>query len=656
MTALPTATETVLWFNDSGRTKQYMFYDVSAGEFVFSKAITGAGGGGTDDLDDVCLRGHATTTDIETSSTIIHINTDGTDISYLKFHSTGVSLYRDSAKFGFTDDLYVDGYMQASGNVYSNGNVYANYGGVGTADAYIYFNTTLGGNEGASLMWDDSVPGFILSHTINMSGAKITNLGTPTATTDACTKAYADSVGGGSQTLDNVCDLGNTTDQDIKGQDLYCNYDQASGIANMYFLSGGQYIRYNTTGTVFQVSDELQVAGKISTTTGDIEATGDIYTKSTNIFVNSDGANADCYVYFYYTTAIGAYLKWDNPGFKFSHTLDMNSTKITSLATPTVGTDACTKAYADSVGSGGYFAGEDIYLNQDHSDSNVVIYFWDYDGAGNESIMWDATYHYFVVSDDVYISGSLVTTALGAGDIQCLGGSIMSAGDVYIHYGGADGGALYFRSAGSSTGASIQLIDGSPDFLMATGHWKVQNNIYLNYDSADTCELYFSSTNAYLRHSSSNYFLFSEELHVTGDIESSGDIYINTDEDTSVDCYLYFTAFNEYLKWAAAGLRFELSDDLYIAATTLSNGNLSTNGQLICDADNDNAAHRYVYFGTGNYIRWTATNGFELNDNLYITGSVFRIDQTATASGTLVASHYITINCNGTNYKVMLDV
>jgi hypothetical protein len=38
-----------------------------------------------------------------------------------------------------------------------------------------------------------------------------------------------------------------------------------------------------------------------------------------------------------------------------------------------------------------------------------------------------------------------------------------------------------------------------------------------------------------------------------------------------------------------------------------------------------------------------------------LTCDSLRIDETATASTTLVASHYVSINCNGTGYKIMLD-
>ena len=91
-------------------------------------------------------------------------------------------------------------------------------------------------------------------------------------------------------------------------------------------------------------------------------------------------------------------------------------------------------------------------------------------------------------------------------------------------------------------------------------------------------------------------------------------------------------------------------------------------GIFVIDAEgalNINSGHAtpQIVFQAGLFPAFDDTYNIGLSGsqwkNAYFDGTVqtdaLRIDQTPTSSGSLTASHYITINCNGTLYRVMLD-
>jgi len=142
-------------------------------------------------------------------------------------------------------------------------------------------------------------------------------------------------------------------------------------------------------------------------------------------------------------------------------------------------------------------------------------------------------------------------------------------------------------------------------------------------------------------------------------LQSNANLYLNFDGPNG-DSFIYFytdgSPTTVYFKWDETNKRFETSDDFY------SDGGLMANGNVFIDVD-AGSVNSYVYFyGMAAYLRYYQTADiFYINKKLFMTAAAdvtglltcdsFRIDQTPT-NGAPTPDKYITISCNGTNYKI----
>ncbi|MEA3341108.1 MAG: hypothetical protein U9R15_14180, partial [Chloroflexota bacterium] len=296
------------------------------------------------------------------------------------------------------------------GDLRLHNRLYVNYNGA-PGDDYIYFYSG-SSVDGAHLMWDDSANAFAFNKTLSMGTNKIHDVVDPTAAQDAATKAYVDSQAGAvSLTLDDVCDTGNTTDQDIKAQNFYINYDgDGSGGDEDSFLyfydnssGSGQSLMWDDDPGEFVLSDVLSmsthkivdvvdptadqdVATKkyVDDTTGAVSFTLDQVCdngnttdqdiKAQNFYINHDGADGDSFLYFYDTSATGQSLMWDDdPGeFVLSDVLSMNTHKIVDVVDPTAAQDVATKKYVDDTAGAVSFTLDDVCENGATTDVAII--------------------------------------------------------------------------------------------------------------------------------------------------------------------------------------------------------------------------------------------------------------------------------------------
>lgn len=149
-----------------------------------------------------------------------YANYDGPDgDSYLYFYeggsATGRHLKWDDSdnQFEFNYSVFSAGSITADWHLMSNGNIYANRNGP-DGDSYLYFYEG-GSATGASLMFNDSLGIFRLSHALNMTQHKICNVTDPILDYDAATKNYVDTFVKGSiyksSTLGNIPSGNNVT-------------------------------------------------------------------------------------------------------------------------------------------------------------------------------------------------------------------------------------------------------------------------------------------------------------------------------------------------------------------------------------------------------------------------------------------------------------
>ena len=187
----------------------------------------------------------------------------------------------------------------------------------------------------------------IFADDLNMNSHKIVNVTDPISNQDATTKKYVvdNFLQSESDTLDSVCDRGNTTNQYIQAATLrsnaniYANYDGPVTDTYIYFYNGG-----SSTGA--SIMWDYSTGGFIASHF--FEAA--LLSSRDNIYINVDGVDGDSYLYFYEdSSALGAYLKWDDvPGeFIFSHQLSMATHKIVDVVDPVDNQDVATKKWVE---------------------------------------------------------------------------------------------------------------------------------------------------------------------------------------------------------------------------------------------------------------------------------------------------------------------
>ena len=207
-----------------------------------------------------------------------------------------------TATTGFAGDLT----GAVTGNVTGNlqGNVTGNVTGNLTGNVTATSGTT-------------NLHNLALTGTVDFNTARLTDIGTPVAATDAVTKAYADQlitnlIDGAPAALDTLNELAAALDDDAAFHTTVTN-----SIALKLPLAGG-----TMTGAIAMGTNKITGAG-------DPTAAQDLATKA---YVDS-------------SSAAGLPLS----GGTMSGAIAMGNNKITGLATPTASADSTTKAYVDGI-------------------------------------------------------------------------------------------------------------------------------------------------------------------------------------------------------------------------------------------------------------------------------------------------------------------
>jgi len=207
-----------------------------------------------------------------------------------------------TATTGFAGDLTGAVTGNVTGNVQGNvtGNVTGNLTGNVTATS----GTT-------------NLHNLALTGTVDFNTARLTDIGTPVAATDAVTKAYADQlitnlIDGAPAALDTLNELAAALDDDATFHTTVTN-----SIATKLPLAGG-----TMTGAIAMGTNKITGAG-------DPTAAQDLTTKA------------------YVDTQVGGGLP--TSGGTMSGAIAMGNNKITGLATPTASADSTTKAYVDGI-------------------------------------------------------------------------------------------------------------------------------------------------------------------------------------------------------------------------------------------------------------------------------------------------------------------
>lgn len=128
--------------------------------------------------------------------------------------------------------------------------------------------------------------------------------------------------------------------------------------------------------------------------TGDNDFEGTLLLGGSYIKLNDDGPDGDSFLYFYEdSSATGEYLKWDNADDRFEMADDL-FLDGGALVAQTVSSHI------------------DVYVNFDGADGNSFLYFYEDSSATGEYLAWNDSEDYFVLSDDLRVTGNVRTANL----------------------------------------------------------------------------------------------------------------------------------------------------------------------------------------------------------------------------------------------------
>lgn len=613
-------------------------------------------------------------------TTDVYINKGGSNnIRSVYFYHNGDQgkylRWDGSTKFQLNDELEVTGTVTGStgviattgdviatasdvvasvGSVYSFSDIYVNSGGV-DAIRSVYFRHG-GADQGRWLRWNSSLDTFQLNDSLSMLGAKITSLGTPSASDDACTKGYADSVGGGSQSLQDVCDVGNTTTTNITcaelnatGQNVYIDSDGNNSTPTLYFRSTSNWLQWHQTNGYFQFNQDVGTQGNLYANIDGGNNDSYVYFKGTsyylmwddletkliantdigthgNIYVNYNGGDVDSYIYFYETGPESRSLKWEAgyDVFEFNGDLTLNGNFNFKQG------------------------GTKLYINSDGGDADCYIYFYKTTNEGRY-FGWSNTSDYFVANDSIVIN---------PGDI--------ASDRVYVNFSGSTSDSYVFFHNGTSPGRDWfrfeqgnQRFECSEDFAINMGN--NTDSVLAFYNEGDTEATLIWDIG-------DDRFIFNNDVYSQGTLRADENLFLNQNYG-NVDVIIYFGEIGstyETLTYNKTDTKFELSKRLDITGDLVASGDVHAQTDVKSDAAvflnyTAGSGNSFVYFKSSiGFIGWVeSTDNFLFSHKVNVAGEVqcddFRLDQTPTNAST-TPTHYFTVSLNGTTYRVPCEV
>ena len=180
-----------------------------------------------------------------------------------------------------------------------------------------------------------SLSGFAITADLDVDGFKIINLGTPTLATDGATKAYVDSVAGGTITLTGAVTGSGT----------------GTIATTLTPITTALITNFNSAVLAFRLD-------QFALPTANLNVNGEKITNLATPTVGTDAANKNYIDAKTWTTSVITDFVAAVTAFRLDQfavptsAVSMGSQKITNLATPTLATDAVTKAYADALVGG----------------------------------------------------------------------------------------------------------------------------------------------------------------------------------------------------------------------------------------------------------------------------------------------------------------
>jgi hypothetical protein len=228
---------------------------------------------------------------------------------------------------------------------------------------------------------------------VDVSGAKITSLGTPTANTDAVTKEYVDSA---VSSLESGSEFDYATDDGIGSLNLS---------TEIFSLFGGTGISTsadsNTDIITITLDDTTVVANTYDSTTGIPEFTVDAQGRltaastSTNLSGMTQIEVGDLVLANNEIATVSGDISL-NPG---SGVVDVNSAVISNLGTPSANTDAATKQYVDASATG-VVANTNLEIDGDTGSETINLATETLSIVGGTGISTDASNNSVVITLD----------------------------------------------------------------------------------------------------------------------------------------------------------------------------------------------------------------------------------------------------------------
>ena len=349
-------------------------------------------------------------------------------------------------------------------------------------DSYLYFYEN-SSETGASLMWDDDPGEFVLSHQLSMATHKIVDVVDPTEDQDVATKKYVDTVSGsigtdlnhqvlelyeyvddnigGTQDLQDVCDLGAVTTTDITAAnlksngDVYINHNGPESDSTLYFYNnadpGGAWLHWDDSHGFRLHPAKLGIGAapesplhiNDSTANNQVKIENDGPDEEAGIRLRARNAGNTNYLHADIgCKTTGTAISEGYIGFKVPH----NNTAGTGY-----------KFTVDHLGDIRTY--DSLYIGSlQATETDRFIYFYEGGSETGASLKWDTTYNRFEFNSLVQATTFHAT------------GYVRADYDMYINYNGGDAdSSLFFYEGGSNEGAYLKWDDDPGNFAMNKG-------------------------------------------------------------------------------------------------------------------------------------------------------------------------------------------